>query len=129
MKRQDYIKDHAVILKRLCDKRDKLNVESMKTGLTKKRYQAIVADLNFTCMHIAQEEERILFALGKLRPEEEQASKFTKELEENCKTSNSTSHEHTIPHYDDIPGTPGYGRVGGHPERTHYGQRQKASDA
>lgn len=35
MKRQDYIKDHAVILKRLCDKRDKLNVESMKTGLTK----------------------------------------------------------------------------------------------
>lgn len=70
MKRQDYIKDHAVILKRLYDKRDKLNVESMKTGLTKKRYQAIVADLNFTCMHIAQEEERILFALGKLRPEE-----------------------------------------------------------
>lgn len=70
MKRQDYIKDHATALKRLCDKRDKLCAESMKAGLTRKRYQSIIADLNFTCMYIAQEEERILFALGKLRPEE-----------------------------------------------------------
>ena len=69
MKRQDYIKQHAAEYKRLCDRRDKLNEESMKSGLTKKRYQAIVARLNWTCMYIAQEEERLLFALGRLKPE------------------------------------------------------------
>lgn len=70
MKRQDYIKQHALELKKLCDKRDRLKEASMKTGLTKKRYQSIVADMNFTCMYIAMEEERLLFALGRLRPED-----------------------------------------------------------
>lgn len=68
MKRQDYIKQHASEYKKLCDKRDRLVKESMRTDLTHKRMAAITADLNWTSMYIAMEEERLLFALGRLRP-------------------------------------------------------------
>lgn len=70
MKRQDYIKLHASELKKLCDKKDRLRDSLMKDNLSEKRRSVINVDLNFTCMHIAQEEERILFALGRLAPEE-----------------------------------------------------------
>lgn len=68
MKRQDYIKQHAVEYKRLCDRRDKLS-DLDYTALTPRRAQQVNADLNWLCMNIAMEEERLAFALGLLLPE------------------------------------------------------------
>jgi hypothetical protein len=69
MKRHDYIKTHAAILKRDCDKRDKLSARYTSGDLTHKATQKLNAELNFLGMNIAQTEERLAFALGLLLPE------------------------------------------------------------
>lgn len=69
MKRHDYIKSQAAVLKRLCDKRDKVSARYLKGELTQKMYQNLSAELNFTGMEIEKTKERIAFALGYLIPE------------------------------------------------------------
>lgn len=69
MKRQDYIKNHAINLKRACDKREKLSHRYTSGDLTHTQTQKINAELNFLGMEINQTEERIAFALGLLLPE------------------------------------------------------------
>jgi len=69
MKRQDYIKNQAVRLKQLIDKRDKLSDRYTSGDLTHKQTQRLSAEMNFLGMEIAQTEERLAFALGYLLPE------------------------------------------------------------
>lgn len=68
MKRADYIKEQAAILKRLCDQREKKS-RSDSTGLSPKQAQKRGADLNYLGMNIEQTKERIAFGLGLLVPE------------------------------------------------------------
>ena len=70
MKRQDYIKLHALELKKLCDKRDRLNAFCLCADFPVKKAAKISADLNFVNMHISMENERLAFALGYLQPKE-----------------------------------------------------------
>lgn len=68
MKRADYIKLQAVILKRLCDQRDKKSgTDLMK--LSPKQAQKHSADLNWLGMDIERTKERLAFGLGLLLPE------------------------------------------------------------
>lgn len=73
MKRHEYIKKHAAELYRLCEKRSKLSKNYLDGDHTPKRKQAMNNDLNWLGMQIAQEEERLAFALGKLLPENAQS--------------------------------------------------------
>ena len=68
MKRADYIKQQATILKCLCDQRDKKS-RSDSTELSSKQAQKRGAALNFLGMNIEQTKERIAFGLGLLLPE------------------------------------------------------------
>lgn len=68
MKRADYIKQQAVILKRLCDQRDKKSGTDLMQ-LSPKKAQQHSADLNWLGMNIEQTKERIAFGLGLLLPE------------------------------------------------------------
>lgn len=70
MKRQDYIKQQAATYKSLCDKRDKLSKRCIEEDMTPKRRQSIGAELNFLGMKIGQTEERLMFALGAITPEQ-----------------------------------------------------------
>lgn len=69
MKRQDYIKQQALELKRACDKRAKLSERYISGNLTHSAMQKLNAEMNWLGMQIDQTEERLLFALGKLLPE------------------------------------------------------------
>ncbi|TAN17214.1 MAG: hypothetical protein EPN37_07105 [Chitinophagaceae bacterium] len=69
MKRQDYVKHHAIELKKMCDKRDKLHEKTISGELSYSQFQKVSAELNFLSMHIEQTKERIAFGLGYLIPE------------------------------------------------------------
>lgn len=69
MKRADYIKQQATILKRLCDQRDKKQGCDLMQ-LSPKQAQKRSADLNFLGMNIEKTKERIAFGLGLLLPED-----------------------------------------------------------
>lgn len=70
MKKQDYIKQQATIYKSLCDKRDKLARRCIEEDMTPKKRQSIIAELDFLGMNIGQTEERLMFALGAITPEQ-----------------------------------------------------------
>lgn len=72
MKRQDYIKNQAVELKKLFDKREKFSKRYTDGDLSHKQAQKMNAELNFLGMDISKTEERLAFALGLLRPENAQ---------------------------------------------------------
>lgn len=68
MKRADYIKQQAIILKRLSDQRDKkAGIDLME--LSPKKAQQHSVDLSWLGMNIEQTKERIAFGLGLLLPE------------------------------------------------------------
>lgn len=69
MKRQDYIKDQASILKRLVDKREKTSKRYLSDDMSHKQKQNLNAELNFLGMEISKTEERLAFALGFLIPD------------------------------------------------------------
>lgn len=69
MKRADYIKQQATILKRLCDQRDKKRGCDLMQ-LSPKQAQKRSADLNFLGMDIERTKERLAFGLGLLLPED-----------------------------------------------------------
>lgn len=69
MKRADYIKQQATILKRLCDQRDKKRGCDL-LQLSPKQAQKRSADLNFLGMDIEKTKERLAFGLGLLQPED-----------------------------------------------------------
>lgn len=70
MKRHDYIKQHAVELKKQCDKRQRLSDRYTSGDLTHKATQKLNAELNWLGMEIQKTEERLAFALGRMLPEE-----------------------------------------------------------
>lgn len=69
MKRVDYIKQQASILKRLCDQRDKKRGCDLMQ-LSPKQAQRRSSDLNFLGMDIERTKERLAFGLGLLLPED-----------------------------------------------------------
>lgn len=69
MKRQDYIKKQACELKKLVDRKEKMNARYCSGNLTPSAMQKLNADLNWNGMYISQTEERLAFALGLLLPE------------------------------------------------------------
>lgn len=68
MKRANYIKQQATILKRLCDQRDRKRCCDLMQ-LSPKQAQKRSADLNFLGMDIERTKERLAFGLGLLLPE------------------------------------------------------------
>lgn len=70
MKCQDYIKLHALELKKLCDKRERLNARYFQEETASNRSKKISIELSFLGMYISMEKERLAFALGYLSPQE-----------------------------------------------------------
>lgn len=79
MKRADYIKQQAIILKRLCDQRDK-KTRCRLMESTSKKANKIDVDLNWLGMQIDQTKERIAFGLGFLSPEDARKEYFPSEF-------------------------------------------------
>lgn len=73
MKKYEYIKRHASELYRLCEKRKKISNRYTSGECTHKQMQKLNAELNWLGMEINKTEERILFALGRLLPEDAQS--------------------------------------------------------
>lgn len=67
MTREEYIKYHAIKLKKLADKRKRLSERFQVASYA--QAQRLSAELNWVGMYIEQTEERIAFALGRLLPE------------------------------------------------------------
>ena len=59
----DYIKNIANALSKSAKKRDKIN-ERLNGDNSYKQIQKLHAELSWTCMEIAKDEERLCFALG-----------------------------------------------------------------
>lgn len=70
MKRHEYIKNQANELHRLHTKRLKVSGRILKGDLSPKQFQKLDAELNWIGMQIGQTEERLLFGMDRLRPEE-----------------------------------------------------------
>lgn len=79
MKRADYIKQQAIILKRLCDQRDKKTRYRLMES-TSKKAKKIDVDLNWLGMQIEQTKERIAFGLGFLSSEDVRKEYFPSEF-------------------------------------------------
>lgn len=79
MKRAEYVKQQAVILKRLCDQRDK-KTRCRLMESTSKKAKKIDVDLNWLGMQIDQTKERIAFGLGFLSPEDVRKEYFPSEF-------------------------------------------------
>jgi len=70
MKRHEYIKKHAIELDRLHKKMEKVSARRSHENTSVKMVQRLEAEMNWLGMQIGQTEERILFGLGRLMPEE-----------------------------------------------------------
>lgn len=71
MKKQDYIKIHAKKYAEYCNKRDVLRAKLLNgQNLTSRQRNSTSVELSHLGMYIQQEGERLLFALGALRPED-----------------------------------------------------------
>lgn len=79
MKRADYVKLQASILKKLCDQRDK-KTKCRLMESTSKKAKKIDVDLNWLGMQIEQTKERIAFALSFLSPEDARKEYFPSEF-------------------------------------------------